>query len=222
MATKNVVAGDLYYELDGQLTEIKRQLRQKDGYPYGPLALKRHLQAAIEGDFVGAKDAEFLELVATGIQVTTQSFVRDSFWTTSGTLALQLENNFAEWIVGAMPETIPAFQGAVRKTQLRTYFYDSEILEALGSPRPFSVKEVSAVLSALLLESDIMGATVPGMDRHNTNLFYVKLSEERVVVVIVELVPEYHVWRFDASILSNSNLRPRLRWDPGVCVFSRG
>lgn len=46
------VAGDLYYELDGQLSEIKRQLRQPNGYPFDPYQLKAHLQAGIEGRFV--------------------------------------------------------------------------------------------------------------------------------------------------------------------------
>ncbi|GEM_PF-2025190 len=45
------VTGDQYFELDGQLTEIKRQLRQQSGYPFDPEALRRHLQSAIEGRF---------------------------------------------------------------------------------------------------------------------------------------------------------------------------
>lgn len=45
------VAGELYFELDGQLAEIKRQLRQPNGYPFDPGKLKSHLQAAIEGRF---------------------------------------------------------------------------------------------------------------------------------------------------------------------------
>ena len=49
MATK--VAGELYYELDGQLSEIKRQLRQPNGYPFDPKKLKEFLQLAVEGRF---------------------------------------------------------------------------------------------------------------------------------------------------------------------------
>lgn len=49
-----MVAGDLYFDLDGQLSEIKRQLRQPNGYPFDPLQLKAHLQAAIEGRFSAA------------------------------------------------------------------------------------------------------------------------------------------------------------------------
>jgi len=50
MATK--VAGDLYVDIDGQIGEIKRQLRQKEGYPFDPMQLVEHLQAAIEGNLV--------------------------------------------------------------------------------------------------------------------------------------------------------------------------
>lgn len=45
------VTGDQYFELDGQLTEIKRQLRQPSGYPFDLAALRRQLQNAIEGKF---------------------------------------------------------------------------------------------------------------------------------------------------------------------------
>ena len=51
MAVK--VAGDLYYELDGQLHELKRQLRQPSGYPFDLARLRRYLQGAIEGLFDG-------------------------------------------------------------------------------------------------------------------------------------------------------------------------
>ncbi len=49
MATK--VAGSLYYEIDGQLAEIKRQLRQPDGYPFCLTLLKCGLQELIEGKY---------------------------------------------------------------------------------------------------------------------------------------------------------------------------
>ena len=45
------VKGDLYYDLDGQLSEIKRQIRQPSGYPYDPSKLHKYLQDGIEGRF---------------------------------------------------------------------------------------------------------------------------------------------------------------------------
>lgn len=45
------VAGDTYRDIDGQLFEIKRQLRQPNGYPFDPELLKLNLQAIVEGRF---------------------------------------------------------------------------------------------------------------------------------------------------------------------------
>ena len=45
MAT--IVTGDQYREIDGKLFEIKRQLRQKEGYPFSPVYLDRALQAIV-------------------------------------------------------------------------------------------------------------------------------------------------------------------------------
>jgi hypothetical protein len=53
MAT--IVAGDMYRDLDGQLFEIKRQLRQPNGYPFSPELLKSSLQRIIEGEFNAEK-----------------------------------------------------------------------------------------------------------------------------------------------------------------------
>lgn len=49
MTTK--VTGDLYEKLDGKLFEIKRQIRQRDGYTFDPNALDNFLQRVIEGKF---------------------------------------------------------------------------------------------------------------------------------------------------------------------------
>lgn len=45
------VAGEQYYGIDGQLHEIKRQLRQPNGYPFDPAQLQEFLQRAVEGRF---------------------------------------------------------------------------------------------------------------------------------------------------------------------------
>ena len=50
------VAGDLYESITGQLFELGRQLRQPNGYPFDPVALKRYLQAGIEGRFTPEAD----------------------------------------------------------------------------------------------------------------------------------------------------------------------
>ena len=47
----NIVEGDEYYNLDGQLGEIKRQLRQPSGYPHSVAELRVALQDIIMGNF---------------------------------------------------------------------------------------------------------------------------------------------------------------------------
>ncbi|MEX0877473.1 MAG: hypothetical protein WDZ40_01255 [Candidatus Spechtbacterales bacterium] len=53
------VKGDIslekYFEADGKLAEIKRQLRQKGGYPKDIDALISHLQLAVEGEFTAPR-----------------------------------------------------------------------------------------------------------------------------------------------------------------------
>ncbi len=46
------VTGDTYRGIDGQLHEIKRQLRQREGYPHSLEKFKRALQEIIDGHFV--------------------------------------------------------------------------------------------------------------------------------------------------------------------------
>ena len=57
---KQIVAGELYEGLTGQIFEIGRQLRQPNGYPFDPIKLKRHLQDAIEGKFDGVSTPVFV------------------------------------------------------------------------------------------------------------------------------------------------------------------
>ncbi len=86
------VTGDLYYEIDGKLMEIKRQLRQKKGYPFNPYYLRLLLQSVIEGTILplGWKTFRFLtvgygpvgwilnELEGAGRQVTSEA--KDFMW----------------------------------------------------------------------------------------------------------------------------------------------
>ncbi len=69
MATQ--VAGELYFEIDGQLLEIKRQLRQREGYPYDPEQLRIALQNAIEGRLPTVQKLSLLSVVATTNLVNT-------------------------------------------------------------------------------------------------------------------------------------------------------
>lgn len=76
------VAGDLYESITGQLFEIARQLRQHNGYPFNPEALKAHLQNAIEGRLNGAvaQAKKLLLLVATVSVAACEKFVAEEYF----------------------------------------------------------------------------------------------------------------------------------------------
>jgi len=63
------VGGEQYREIDGQLHEIKRQLRQKKGYPYELAKLKYHLQLAAEGKFIAKQPNKFLRIISSGLPI---------------------------------------------------------------------------------------------------------------------------------------------------------
>ncbi len=47
-----IVTGDQYMQIDDKIREIKRQLRQRNGYPFSVGALERALQRIVEGEFL--------------------------------------------------------------------------------------------------------------------------------------------------------------------------
>lgn len=71
---KEIVAGELYENITGQLFEIGRQLRQPNGYPFNPRQLKVFLQAAIEGRFTPREVERYV--VKLGGNISTDDLVR--------------------------------------------------------------------------------------------------------------------------------------------------
>ena len=51
VADEKTIHPHVYYEIDGQLDEIKRQLRQRTGYPFNVADLRRALHHIIIGEF---------------------------------------------------------------------------------------------------------------------------------------------------------------------------
>ena len=47
-----IVTGDQYMQIDIKLAEIKRQLRQRNGYPFSVKAVESALQRIVEGEFL--------------------------------------------------------------------------------------------------------------------------------------------------------------------------
>ena len=51
VADEKTIHPHVYYEIDGQLDEIKRQLRQRTGYPFNVADLRRALHHITIGEF---------------------------------------------------------------------------------------------------------------------------------------------------------------------------
>jgi len=69
MAGKFTVSGELHFGIDGQMLEIKRQLRLKGGSPIDPELVQLALQEVVEGRFHGIKEKEsvpILKLLSNG------------------------------------------------------------------------------------------------------------------------------------------------------------
>lgn len=155
-----------------------------------------------------------LKLIEDGIAVVGEVFKKSSFFTADGSVKLWFGDNFKKWILSAIPDSIPAFQGKLLKNQLTEYMYDSAILKELGQPNPFTVGEFAAIIRDLLSKQPKgEGGTL--VVNNYTNIFYVQLEDGRVVAVSVRWDADDREWRLGASDLDD------VRWAGGHDVFAR-
>jgi hypothetical protein len=155
-----------------------------------------------------------LKLITGGIAIVTESFTKDSFFTKNGPVKLYFWDNFTNLILAAMPETIPAFQGKLLKTQLTEYMYDSAIVKELGWPNQFTVGEFAAIIRDLLTKQP-NGEDGTLLNNGYANIFYVQLEDSRMVAVDVRWHSDIRGWGLNAIGLDD------FRWFDGFCVFSR-
>ena len=175
----------------------------------------KKLRESIAELIVGTKRLvlNHLKLVADGITVATAPFTKDSFFR-DGPAKLYFWGNFENWVLRAIPETVPGIECALTKTELTKAMTDLEILSELGQPKPFSVAEFAAVIR------DLIGRQSKGEEgvllaNGYANIFYVQLEDERVVAVSVYWDSDDRDWYLYADGLD------AYRWSDGRCVFSR-
>lgn len=90
-----------------------------------------------------------LRLIAENIPVATQSFTKQSFFM-NGPAKFWFGENFKNWILPAIPESIPAFETRLVQAQLMEFMKDSGIRNELGNPEPFTVTEFAAVVKCFI------------------------------------------------------------------------
>lgn len=215
MATK--VAGDLYTDLDGQMLEIKRQLRQKEGYPFNPMLLVDHLQAAIEGNFVKrngqpvvrqAVPSLLQEVGIVTIQATVRFLAVERFVLNYGSKAKPgvrisyLGENLKTWFSGKTEEPMVATK--LRYVVLVRYAFDAPIFAELGDKAKSTLAQIWA-----LMELQPNGQAGVLLTNGQANIFYV---DGRVVDV--------H-WNDGGWDVNAPPVTYPFGWRDGYRVFSR-
>lgn len=154
-----------------------------------------------------------LKLIADNIAIKTDSFSKDSFFK-NGPVKLYFWDGFKNQILKAIPDSISAFEGVLRKTQLTKSMFDLEILAELNNPQPFTASEFAAVIRELLSKQP-KGENGQLLNNSYANIFYVKLEDARVVAVRVYWGSGVRGWILRVCGLDGDG------WDGGSCVFSR-
>ena len=155
-----------------------------------------------------------LKFIAETIEISISSFTKSSFFKTDGPVRLWFGDNFKSWILPAIPEEIPGFEGKLTQTQLTKDMTDSEIKQGLGQPESLTPTEFAAVIRHLI-ERQPQGEAGTLLTNGYANIFYVKLEDERVVAVRAHWDSDYRGWGLGADDLGDFG------WRGGSCVFLR-
>jgi len=211
------VAGDLYVDIEGQILEIKRQLRQKEGYPYNPMQLVEHLQAAIEGKLVDRHGKPFNRPFLNPFGMirllgTTKPFVvAEKFAVDTKASALvkifYLNENFQAWFTGKI-ET-PAVKTTLRYAELVEESLDAPILAELGDKAETTLDQVYA-----LMERQPNGEEGILLTNGWANVFYIRDVNGALRAVSV-------FWHGDGWDVDAYSVGHPFGWRAGRRVFSR-
>lgn len=215
------VAGDLYIDIDGQMWEIKRQLRQKEGYPYDPMQLVEHLQAAIEGNLVDRCGQLFSKKISSqllkpigtvAVPATTQPFVvKDEFVVNTSPEALVkisfMGSNFREWFLGKTEE--PTAGTTLCYAKLVNPSVDGPILAELGDKAETTLTQIYA-----LMECQPNGEGGVLLTNERANIFYARDVNGSLRAVYVD-------WPGVGWLAGAHSVGLPDKWRDGHRVFSR-
>ena len=206
------VAGELYYDIDGQLAEIKRQLRQPNGYPFEPHHLKTRLQDLIEGRFgeekfevplppkKAATVLAFREDLSVG--PLTKRFIPNKFFVTRP--GLYLWNDMQRILKDAKAVEPSEATAKLKSFDLTKKAYDKQIKAELPEHHEVELWEI-----AELIEAQKEGGDGPLLTNGYANIFYVA-----GFAVDVNWYADDRGWFVNAWELDD------YRWGQGDRVFS--
>lgn len=125
------------------------------------------------------KELQGISIISAG-----SSFLKSEFFGKNGPVNIRMNDNFREWVLSEVPETIPEFRGIFCKSILIGYAYDSEICPKIGEGT-FTPPEFVGMISRLLAWQQPKGEDGLLLNNGCANIFYPALKDGRVVVVSV-------------------------------------
>lgn len=168
--------------------------------------------------------SKFLELIADNIAIATEPFTKRSFWTTTdGPVKLYPDSgDFGRLLFDVMPAVIPGFHGTLKKIRVTKQTWDLSIRRELGNPTPFTIDEVSAILSAMLLKQ--AHGERGDLETTRINNFHMRLEDERVGLVYVIWCVNDRGWLCcaQAPVREYGGKDREFLWDEGAYIFFRG
>ncbi len=175
--------------------------------------------AEIAKTIVGVKQTtsrilKHLQLLNPKISISSVSFSRDKFLASKLGVKVYLWDNFKNWIVPELSETIPSFTGDLASYKLTKNMYDSEIRPEIGEDQVFTPDEVVAVIFAIISKQPT-GETGNFENTGYANIFYVRLKSGEIVAVDARWDSGGREWDLDSRRLDDSN------WGEDNRVFAR-
>lgn len=157
-----------------------------------------------------------LQRVEWDIKIVTSGFLKDRFFVDRDGVDLFFEdefNKFEPWILGVIPDNIPAFHGTIMKLEPKIkWLYDPAILAELGESSYFSPAQVTAVIRELLLRQSCGRKGL--LHIKGTNVFFVKPEDRQVFRVSIS-------WKYYQSDVWYLSAQPLYKagFNVASCVF---
>lgn len=123
-------------------------------------------------------------------------------------------SNFKNWILSSITDSIPVYNGKHQKYTLPKSMNDTEIQNATGNKKPFTIPEFFGLIHSLIVKQ-LNGEDGELLNNGYANIFHVELSDGTVVAVYVSWDSDDREWGFGASEFDFD------RWLGGTCAFVR-
>ena len=157
---------------------------------------------------------KYLELLNPKFSISSVSFSRDKFLASKLGVKVYLWDNFKNWIVPKLSETIPVFSGNLASYKLTKNMYDKEVRAEIGEDQVFTPDEALAIVFTIISKQP-NGEVGDFENTGYANIFYVRLKSGEVVTLLVLWRSGGCGWGLDSVRLGGGY------WYEGGRVFAR-